>query len=28
MTDAPLRSYVQGGWHAPSDEGRPLYDAV
>ncbi|MDT7601101.1 MAG: oxepin-CoA hydrolase / 3-oxo-5,6-dehydrosuberyl-CoA semialdehyde dehydrogenase, partial [Pseudonocardiales bacterium] len=28
MTDAPLRSYVQGGWHAPTDEGRPLYDAV
>jgi oxepin-CoA hydrolase/3-oxo-5,6-dehydrosuberyl-CoA semialdehyde dehydrogenase len=23
-----LRSYVAGGWHAPSDEGRPLFDAV
>jgi oxepin-CoA hydrolase/3-oxo-5,6-dehydrosuberyl-CoA semialdehyde dehydrogenase len=23
-----LRSYVRGGWHAPSDEGRPLHDAV
>ena len=23
-----LRSYVRGGWHSPSDEGRPLFDAV
>ena len=23
-----LRSYVAGGWQAPSDEGRPLFDAV
>jgi len=23
-----LRSYVQSGWHTPSDEGRPLHDAV
>jgi oxepin-CoA hydrolase / 3-oxo-5,6-dehydrosuberyl-CoA semialdehyde dehydrogenase len=23
-----LRSYVSGGWHSPSDEGRPLHDAV
>ena len=23
-----LRSYVLGAWHTPSDEGRPLYDAV
>jgi oxepin-CoA hydrolase / 3-oxo-5,6-dehydrosuberyl-CoA semialdehyde dehydrogenase len=23
-----LRSYVQGGWHRASDEGRPLFDAV
>lgn len=23
-----LRSYVQGGWHAPTDDGRPLHDAV
>ncbi|WP_300015198.1 phenylacetic acid degradation bifunctional protein PaaZ [Pseudonocardia sp.] len=23
-----LRSYVRGGWHAPTDEGRPLHDAV
>ncbi|WP_199431438.1 phenylacetic acid degradation bifunctional protein PaaZ [Qaidamihabitans albus] len=22
-----LRSYVSGAWHAPSDEGAPLYDA-
>ena len=23
-----LRSYVRGGWFTPSDEGRPLHDAV
>ncbi len=23
-----LRSYVQGGWHTATDEGRPLHDAV
>ena len=23
-----LRSHVLGAWHTPSDEGRPLYDAV
>ncbi|MGH3615490.1 MAG: phenylacetic acid degradation bifunctional protein PaaZ [Pseudonocardia sp.] len=23
-----LRSYVQGGWHTPDEEGRPLLDAV
>jgi oxepin-CoA hydrolase/3-oxo-5,6-dehydrosuberyl-CoA semialdehyde dehydrogenase len=23
-----LRSYVRGGWHTPTDEGRPLLDAV
>ncbi|MDN5748642.1 MAG: phenylacetic acid degradation bifunctional protein PaaZ [Pseudonocardia sp.] len=23
-----LRSYVHGGWHTPTDEGRPLSDAV
>jgi oxepin-CoA hydrolase / 3-oxo-5,6-dehydrosuberyl-CoA semialdehyde dehydrogenase len=23
-----LRSYVGGGWHHPTDEGRPLHDAV
>ncbi|MFC5949314.1 phenylacetic acid degradation bifunctional protein PaaZ [Pseudonocardia lutea] len=23
-----LRSHVCGGWHTPSDEGRPLHDAV
>ncbi|MFC4944111.1 phenylacetic acid degradation bifunctional protein PaaZ [Pseudonocardia sp. GCM10023141] len=23
-----LRSYVRGGWFAPSEEGRPLHDAV
>jgi oxepin-CoA hydrolase/3-oxo-5,6-dehydrosuberyl-CoA semialdehyde dehydrogenase len=23
-----LRSYVRGGWHAPSDEGRPIHDAA
>src|SRR6201991_2961714 len=23
-----LRSYVRGDWHSPSDEGRPLFDAV
>ena len=23
-----LRSYVSGGWHAATDEGRPLHDAV
>ncbi|MGH3518431.1 MAG: phenylacetic acid degradation bifunctional protein PaaZ [Haloechinothrix sp.] len=25
---APLRSYVSGGWHTPTDEGAPLPDAV
>ena len=25
---ATLRSYVAGGWHAPSEEGAPLHDAV
>ena len=25
---AVLRSHVLGAWHTPSDEGRPLYDAV
>jgi len=25
---AVLRSHVLGGWHTPSDEGRPLFDAV
>ncbi|TCO62608.1 phenylacetic acid degradation bifunctional protein PaaZ [Actinocrispum wychmicini] len=25
---APLRSYVSGQWHTPSDEGTPLHDAV
>ncbi|WP_028932675.1 phenylacetic acid degradation bifunctional protein PaaZ [Pseudonocardia spinosispora] len=28
MTTTPLRSYVQGAWHSPTDEGRPLYDAA
>jgi oxepin-CoA hydrolase / 3-oxo-5,6-dehydrosuberyl-CoA semialdehyde dehydrogenase len=23
-----LRSHVRGGWHAPTEEGRPLHDAV
>jgi oxepin-CoA hydrolase / 3-oxo-5,6-dehydrosuberyl-CoA semialdehyde dehydrogenase len=23
-----LRSYVNGGWHRPTEEGRPLHDAV
>ena len=23
-----LRSYVSGGWHTATDEGRPLHDAV
>ncbi|WP_232664392.1 phenylacetic acid degradation bifunctional protein PaaZ [Pseudonocardia sp. TRM90224] len=23
-----LRSYVRGSWHSPTDEGRPLFDAV
>jgi oxepin-CoA hydrolase/3-oxo-5,6-dehydrosuberyl-CoA semialdehyde dehydrogenase len=23
-----LRSYVSGGWHRPTEEGRPLHDAV
>ena len=23
-----LRSHVRGAWHAPTDEGRPLHDAV
>jgi oxepin-CoA hydrolase/3-oxo-5,6-dehydrosuberyl-CoA semialdehyde dehydrogenase len=23
-----LRSHVRGAWHAPTDEGRPLFDAV
>ena len=25
---AVLRSYVQGRWHRPTDQGRPLHDAV
>ncbi|MDH2429129.1 phenylacetic acid degradation bifunctional protein PaaZ [Sphaerisporangium sp. TRM90804] len=25
---APLSSYVSGSWHAPRDEGAPVYDAV
>ena len=25
---AALRSHVLGAWHTPSDEGRPLFDAV
>lgn len=25
---SPLRSYVSGGWHTPTDEGVPLHDAV
>jgi oxepin-CoA hydrolase / 3-oxo-5,6-dehydrosuberyl-CoA semialdehyde dehydrogenase len=25
---APLRSYISGHWHTPSDEGTPLLDAV
>ena len=25
---SPLRSYVNGTWHEPSDEGAPLHDAV
>ena len=25
---AVLRSHVLGAWHTPSDEGRPLFDAV
>jgi oxepin-CoA hydrolase/3-oxo-5,6-dehydrosuberyl-CoA semialdehyde dehydrogenase len=28
MTPTPLRSYVRGQWHSPTDAGRPLYDAV
>jgi len=28
MTSTPLRSYVQGEWHSPADQGRPLHDAV
>jgi len=28
MTSTPLRSYVRGGWHSPTGEGRPVHDAV
>ncbi|NMH98314.1 phenylacetic acid degradation bifunctional protein PaaZ [Pseudonocardia acidicola] len=28
MTTAPLRSYAGGRWRAPTDDGRPLHDAV
>ena len=28
MGEPMLRSYVPGGWHTATDEGRPLHDAV
>ena len=28
MTTPTLGSYVQGGWHTPADEGRPIFNAV
>ena len=28
MGEPMLRSYVAGGWHTATDEGRPLHDAV